>query len=122
MNQKFRTQKSFSPLALEKLSHYTWPGNVRELRNIVENLVVMSTGDVIDEKSLPSNVTQTANKNIFVDTPDYFESFKLKEIIADVEKEVVRKALAEFGDLRNTANHLGVDLSTLVRKKRKYQL
>ncbi len=90
---------------------------MRELRNIVENLVVMSTGDVIDEKSLPSNVTQTANKNIFVDTPDYFESFKLKEIIADVEKEVVRKALAEFGDLRNTANHLGVDLSTLVRKK-----
>lgn len=122
MNSKFRTNKVFAPQTFEILSHYSWPGNVRELRNIVENLVVMSAGDVIDDKSLPGNIRQTANKNVFVATPDYFESFKLKEIIAEVEKEVIRKALADFGDLRTTSDHLGVDLSTLVRKKRKYNL
>ena len=124
MNQKFQTKKSFSPSTLEILSLYDWPGNVRELRNIIENLVVMSTGDLITEKNLPDSMTLQAsqNKTVFVDTPDYFESFRLKGILADVEKEVIRKALAEFGDLRTTASRLGIDLSTLVRKKRRYKL
>ncbi len=122
MNKKFHTNKTFSPKALEILSHYAWPGNVRELRNIIENLVIMSSDNLIDANCLPYYMIQTATKNIFVDTPDYFESFKLKDIISEVEKEVIRAALAECGDLRNTATHLGVDLSTLVRKKKKYQL
>ena len=122
MNKKFHTNKTFSPKALEILSHYAWPGNVRELRNIIENLVIMSSDNLIDANCLPYYMIQTATKNIFVDTPDYFESFKLKDIISEVEKEVIRAALAECGDLRNTASHLGVDLSTLVRKKKKYQL
>lgn len=124
LNRKFKTQKSFSPAALDVLSRYPWPGNVRELRNIIENLVVMSSSDLVTEKNLPEFMTLSVSqsKTVFVDTPDYFESFHLKEILADVEKEVIRKALAEFGDLRSTASRLGVDLSTLVRKKRKHKL
>ncbi len=122
MNKKFLATKTFSPKAIEVLSHYAWPGNVRELRNIIENLVIMSSDNIIDVNCLPYYMIQTTNKNIFVDTPDHFESFKLKDIISEVEKEVIRAALAECGDLRNTASHLGVDLSTLVRKKKKYRL
>lgn len=122
MNHKFHTAKKLTPKALEALVEYSWPGNVRELRNILETLVVITPGNDIDEKCLPAHIAQGSQKNIFVNTPDYFDSYKLKEIIAAVEKEVIRKALDEFGDLRNTADHLGIDLSTLVRKKRRHQL
>ena len=33
---------------------YDWPGNVRELRNMVERLVIMTTGDVIGPDDLPA--------------------------------------------------------------------
>ena len=61
-------------------------------------------------------------KPLYIDTPDYFNSFNLDEIITTVEREVIRKAITEFGALRNVSQHLGIDLSTLVRKKRKYKL
>ena len=32
---------------------YDWPGNVRELRNMVERLVIMTPGDVIEPEDLP---------------------------------------------------------------------
>jgi two-component system response regulator AtoC len=45
--------KSFTPQALENLSHYLWPGNVRELRNIVYRAYLMAPGGVIGDPCLP---------------------------------------------------------------------
>lgn len=121
-NRKFNLTKKLSPRAVELLTGYYWPGNIRELRNVVENLVITADGDVIDERHIPVHIVTATTKPLFIDTPDYFESYDLKEIMAVVEREVIRKALAEFGSLRNAADHMGIDLSTLVRKKRRYKL
>ncbi len=43
-----RRQKNFAPAALDLLRAYRWPGNVRELRNVIERLMIMVPGDVID--------------------------------------------------------------------------
>lgn len=121
-NQKFNLNRKLSFTALELLSSYDWPGNVRELNNVIEQMMIMTEGDVIDEKCVPQFITQSVKKPLYIDTPDYFDSYDLNEIIAVVEREVIRKAIAEFGPLRNVSQHLGIDLSTLVRKKRKYKL
>ena len=121
-NKKFHLTKKLSPRALDILTNYSWPGNVRELRNVIENMVILAEDDLIDEKCIPSNVTKATGHRLFIETPDYFDSFDLKKLIATVECEVIRKAIAEFGSLRNAAYHLCIDLSTLVRKKRKYHL
>ena len=95
---------------------------MRELNNVIENMMIMTECNVIDEKNIPQFIAQSVKKPLYIDTPDYFDSFDLGEIIPTVEREVIRKAIAEFGTLRNVAQHLGIDLSTLVRKKRKYKL
>ncbi len=42
-------KKSIAPKALEALKNYNWSGNIRELRNVIERLVIMSTGDITEE-------------------------------------------------------------------------
>ncbi|HVO58200.1 MAG TPA: sigma-54 dependent transcriptional regulator [Dongiaceae bacterium] len=50
--------KSVQPEALEILEEYPWPGNVRELENLVQRLVVMTSGAVITAENLPSHLLQ----------------------------------------------------------------
>lgn len=121
-NQKFNLNLRLAPRSIEILANYSWPGNVRELSNVLENMMIMTDGNVIEEQVIPAHIHQAVKKPLFIETPDYFDSYNLNEIITVVEKEVIRKAIAEFGPLRKVALHLGIDLSTLVRKKRKYKI
>jgi len=121
-NQKFHLSLRLAPRAIELLANYSWPGNVRELSNVLENMMIMTDGSLIEENNIPLHIQQVVKKPLFIETPDYFDSYNLNEIITEVEKEVIRNAIAEFGPLRKVAVHLGVDLSTLVRKKRKYKI
>lgn len=121
-NRKYNMSKKVSPAVVEILLRYNWPGNIRELRNIVEHMVVMTEGDVIEERSVPVYVAKVVGKSLFIETPDYFDSYNLRDVMAEVERAVIKKALAAFGSLKNAADHLQIDLSTLVRKKSKYKL
>ncbi|MCL6477822.1 MAG: sigma-54 dependent transcriptional regulator [Peptococcaceae bacterium] len=53
---KYRKEglKDFHPAVLDIFSRYPWPGNVRELRNLVQQLVILSEGPVIQNLDLPS--------------------------------------------------------------------
>jgi len=48
-----KPQKRFSPGAMALLLRYPWPGNIRELENLVERLVTLSEGEVIEVADLP---------------------------------------------------------------------
>ena len=41
------------PEAVEALQAYRWPGNVRELKNLIERLLILTTGDEIGADDLP---------------------------------------------------------------------
>ncbi len=43
-NAKFGTDKAFSKNLLVNFMNYSWPGNARELRNLIERLVIISSG------------------------------------------------------------------------------
>jgi len=45
-----------SPEAMEALVTYRWPGNVRELRNVVERMVLKTTGPIVSVSDLPAEV------------------------------------------------------------------
>jgi len=46
---KFETElKVISPETMSKLCNYSWPGNVRELANVVERLVILSSGRFLE--------------------------------------------------------------------------
>jgi transcriptional regulator with PAS, ATPase and Fis domain len=50
-----RSPPRLSAAARQQLRSYGWPGNIRELRNVIERAVLLSTGDEIPLKHLPSN-------------------------------------------------------------------
>ncbi len=51
-----RTCLAIDPEALRYLLDYQWPGNVRELENVIERAVILSNGDTIAVKDLPSEI------------------------------------------------------------------
>jgi DNA-binding NtrC family response regulator len=43
----------FSHEALELMIQYDWPGNVRELENVIESLIALLVGEIVEAKDLP---------------------------------------------------------------------
>jgi two-component system, NtrC family, nitrogen regulation response regulator NtrX len=53
-------KKIFSNEALSVFMEYYWPGNIRELKNIIQSILIMCTGDVIDVNDLPEKMLKKA--------------------------------------------------------------
>ena len=51
-----RVFPGISPEAMDLLRAYAWPGNIRELKNLVESMVVLSPGRVIEPRDIPDDV------------------------------------------------------------------
>jgi DNA-binding NtrC family response regulator len=109
-------RRPFTPEALVALQAYHWPGNVRELKNLVESLLVSTSGEAIGLEDLPQAV---AHERFPVETSDLTPGATL----ADVERELIRRTL-EFtgGNRTHSATLLGIGVRTLQRKIRSYGL
>jgi DNA-binding NtrC family response regulator len=51
-----RPPSALDPPLLEALQEYDWPGNVRELENLMERLVVLTTGSRLSTEFLPEKM------------------------------------------------------------------
>lgn len=107
-----------TPEALEALTHYGWPGNVRELENEMERALVVTPsgaeGTVIDVGELSDKVRGTQVQR---------RSGRLRDVVADVERELIRDTLdACEGNRSRAAEVLGITRTTLLQKLRQYGL
>jgi NtrC-family two-component system response regulator AlgB len=100
-----------SPAAERVLAAYPWPGNVRELRNAIERAVILSAGQVVEPEGLPERIAAQAGG-----APALGGDFTLEE----VEKEHLLRVLARAPTLEDAARILGIDASTLWRKRKRY--
>jgi DNA-binding NtrC family response regulator len=108
-------EKPVGRAAMAALINYAWPGNVRELQNAVERAFTLS-GAEIDLESLPPRVRQSAAKEDAVRDPD-----GLRPTLAEIERRYIFETLASVNqDKARAANVLGIDLSTLYRKLKRY--
>ena len=55
-NKHGRPPAALDPALLEALQEYDWPGNVRELENLMERLVVLTTGSRLGTEFLPEKM------------------------------------------------------------------
>lgn len=118
LNEKYGWNKSFHKDVLDILYEYDWPGNVRELKNIVERVFIMSHQDHITVQDLPKSIHAVkGDKGLAVGE----QIMPLKEAVALIEKELIKKAFEKHGNVRSAAKALGIDASTFVRKRRKYE-
>ncbi len=101
----------FSDHALQVLRNYHWPGNVRELENVVQRLVVMTDGDLVEVSDLPSLMRFTALRET-----------GLNRTLLEVEAEYVRNVLASVkGNKTKASKILGIDRKTLREKLKRIQ-
>lgn len=118
-NEKCDAAKSLSPLAVDCLCNYVFPGNIRELANLIEQLVVLTPGDIIGVEDLPSAVRR--GKNDLCDLVSENE-WNLNKMVKDIEKQMILRALKSCGSQRQAARMLGIDHSTLSRKIKRHQI
>jgi two-component system, NtrC family, response regulator AlgB len=103
----------FSSEAERAIANYRWPGNVRELRNAVERSAVLSDSDLIGAECLPDSLFQPASCS-----PIDASSSNLEEL----EREQIVRVLAQSPTLQDAAETLGINVTTLWRKRKRYKL
>ena len=106
-------EKPIAKGAMSALLNYGWPGNVRELENVIERAVILSDAE-IDIDSLPSKISRvTAFEDRGADG--------FRPTLEEVERRYVIKVLNSTNDDKSiAANILGIDLSTLYRKLKRF--
>jgi len=101
-----KTPPRFSDEAMKSFRSYNWPGNVRELENVIQHLVVMTDGDLIEVPDLPSLMRFSALRKTGFD-----------RTLAEVESEYITNVLASVdGNKTRAAEILGIDRKTLREK------
>ena len=121
--QKYHRSLSFVPEAMDSLYEYSWPGNVRELENVVERLVVLSQTDLIEKADLSEKIRRASQVVVLEDTDlssrKERKIIPLKAAVAATERQSIERALQQNKHLAPTAQALGIDISTLLRKCKK---
>ena len=111
-----RRPKSLSAEALTVCQRFPWPGNVRQLRNVVERLVVSSTGPVIEVRDLPDFLRTAVNDAAAL-------TVHPGQTLAEVEKLLIRQTLTHVTSNREEAARiLGISRRALQYKLKQYGL
>ena len=105
-------EKIISDEAMQRLINYDWRGNVRELQNSIERAVTLSDHE-IEVAHLPQKIRET---------PLVIRDLTGQTLTLDeLERRYILDILArEQDDKTRAAALLGIDLSTLYRKLKRY--
>ncbi|HEX7598456.1 MAG TPA: sigma-54 dependent transcriptional regulator, partial [Polyangia bacterium] len=106
-----RPTATFSPSAEQALVQYPWPGNVRELRNTIERALILWPAPIIEPEAFPAKM-QITTKTSELQLGDDIT-------LAEIEAEHIRRLVARAPSLDAAAATLGIDVSTLWRKRKR---
>lgn len=110
-------EKPITPAAMSALINYNWNGNVRELQNAIERAFTLSDVE-IDLDSLPPRIRDVSTNSLPMRDPD-----GLRPTLEEVERRYLFEVLNSVNqDKARAANILGIDLSTLYRKLKRYDV
>jgi NtrC-family two-component system response regulator AlgB len=109
--QAGRPPPDLSPATERLLVAYPWPGNVRELRNAIERALILARGQVLEPESFPERIAASATE-----APALGGDFTVEEI----EREHALRVMAHAPTMEEAARILGIDVSTLWRKRKKW--
>jgi len=109
-----RSHLHLSPEAAAAITRYNWPGNVRELRNAMEAAAVLCEGETVHSANLPEAISKHASRTITPSSP--------KASLGEVERRHILRVLSESPTLKKAAAALGIDVTTLYRKRKRYNL
>jgi NtrC-family two-component system response regulator AlgB len=112
--------EGFTPEAHEAILQYAWPGNLRELRNAIERGVIFATGPSVGLNDLPQKLARRDPGSVpggagLIGVGD-------RATIEELECAHIRSILEHSPSLEDAARILGIDPSTLYRKRKQLGL
>jgi transcriptional regulator of acetoin/glycerol metabolism len=111
-NQTKKPYLTIDSQAMVLLKEYDWPGNIRELENVLERAANICGDSVIKCNDLPRHFTGESVKAL----PDI-------TVIEQNEKTLIMDTLRETnGNIKQTAERLGVARNTVYRKMKGYNI
>jgi len=116
--------------ALMRLTRAHWPGNVRQLLNVVQNMVVMASGDAepghavrLDVRHIPEDVRAAGDDEDDSPSGPARAGSLAGTSLEQIEKRAIRETLQLTGGNREkAAQMLGIGERTLYRKLKEYGL
>ena len=116
-NNKYKRRIVFSAGVEELFQNYKWPGNVREMEHLIQSLVVTMDKEILGEADLPRYMlAQEANHGIVLRSPAVNPGNRsLDELMNDIEKGLLRKAMETHGAISEVAKIFKVDRTTIYR-------
>ncbi|GAA0731543.1 sigma-54 interaction domain-containing protein [Clostridium oceanicum] len=110
--------KELSEEVKDSFRNYDWPGNIRELENVIEYIVNTTKENVIYNEQLPKCFKRLREKRK--------NNRSLQDRICQYEKGLLISMIDEYGEdgkgKERIAKELNINLSTLYRKLKKYNL
>ncbi len=148
MESESRGSVRFNSAAIKSLSNYSWPGNVRELANLVERMAILYPHGIVGAEDLPEKFRASSGDATVTSRAFALDAVRdasviplqkfsaqseadllplsgidLKEYLANLEKDLIEKALSDSsGVVARAADRLQLGRTTLVEKMRKYNL
>jgi PAS domain S-box-containing protein len=117
-SSKYKVKKELDLEAKKALVFYSWPGNVRELQNLMEQLVILSDGDVITLEDLPNKIK---NEYYQMKLPILPVS-TIKDFVSKTERDIIMEVWRQTKNKTEAANILGIHRTTFIRKAKKLGL
>jgi NtrC-family two-component system response regulator AlgB len=107
-----RPLPTLSAAAAGALRAYRWPGNVRELRNTMERACILWPAAVLEPAAFPEHIAAS---------PASAPRLGGDATLDAIEREHILRVVARAASLDEAARILGIDASTLYRKRKKYE-
>jgi NtrC-family two-component system response regulator AlgB len=107
-----KAAQAFSPQAEQSMQGYNWPVNLRQLRNAVERAVILAPSRTLEARDLglPADAAPRV--------PAVGDDVSLEQL----EREHIARVVARAPSFEAAARTLGIDVTTLQRKRKRYGL
>jgi NtrC-family two-component system response regulator AlgB len=110
-----RHSLAFSAACEQAIQAAPWPGNLRQLRNAVERAVILTPADVVEAADLglapAAEAAGPAGAALGADVS-----------LEELEREHIARVVARAPSFEAAARILGIDVTTLQRKRKRYGL
>ena len=141
-SEKYHYPFRLTDQQLEYMKLYSWPGNIRELENMMEYMVLVSSGiGYIEDDVLKGllNITEEVHASVMpvpaapapapespappsLPAVDVERGIDFAQAVADYEKLLLEQAIRSSANLREAGKKLNLNASTVSRKIKQYNI
>ena len=136
-SEKYKRSFRLTEQQIDYMKRYSWPGNIRELENVMEYLILCSSGigrtedDVLrgllnipeeptEPAPLPQPEPEPEPEPAEEPLPEAGVDFNTA--VAGFEKKLLEQVLKESANLREASRKLNINASTISRKIKQYEI